>query len=479
MVVLIIHRVPLLPLRTSFAGPRVLGLATRVRINARHVGALKPGEVVWDTAVTGLGARRQAGPVSYVLRYRTQQGRQRTYTIGRHGSPWTPEMARAEALRLLSKIVQGGDPSADKQARRGAIAVADLCENYLADAASGRLLTRRRVPKASSTISTDRSRVEAHIKPLLGHLPVAAVTRDDVERAMHAISEGKTRRRVKLNKRYALSNVRGGRGAASRTIALFGAIMTYAIKQGLRTDNPVHGVMRPADGRRERRLRDEEYAALGIGLHAAKDADDWAPALAAIRFLTIAGWRRGEALTLRWSEVDLARRTAHLASTKTGSSTRALSERTCTILRTMPRGEFVFQAPGGDTPMTGFARVWRRVVHRLGGLPKDVTPHVLRHSFASLAADLGHADETIAALLGHKGHSITRRYIHSADAVLLAAADVVANKATTLMAGDQQEVLAANFQPLQAGVKVAQRDDPSADVDNNLKVGSQVTATAA
>ena len=147
-----------------------------------------------------------------------------------------------------------------------------------------------------------------------------------------------TRNPVKLDRRYALSNVRGGRGAARRTIGLLGAVMTYAIKQGLRTDNLVHGVLRPADKRRERRLRDEEYTALGEALHVAEDADDWAPALAAIRFLVITGWRRGEALTLRWSEVDVTKRTAHLASTKTGSSTRALSERACTILRTMPWG---------------------------------------------------------------------------------------------------------------------------------------------
>ena len=429
---------PVSRLGSSAAGSCTAGASpTRVRITARLVEALRPGEVAWDAAVAGLGVRRQAGPVSYVLRYRTQHGRQRTYTIGRHGSPWTPETAQAEAVRLLAQVVQGGDPSADRQARRGATSVADLCDAYLADVASGRLLTRRRVPKAASTLSTDRSRIEAHLKPLFGHLAVAAVTRDDVERAMHAISEGKTRKRLKLQKRFALSNVRGGKGAASRTVGLLGAIMTYAIRQGLRPDNPVHGVMRPADRRRERRLRDEEYGALGTGLRAAEAADDWAPALAAIRFLALTGWRSGEALTLRWAEVDLARRTAHLARTKTGASTRALSERACAILRTMPRGEFVFPAPGGDTPMTNFARVWRRVVHRLGGLPTDVTPHVLRHSFASLAADLGLADATIAALLGHKGHTITRRYIHSADAALLAAADTVATKATALMAGDE------------------------------------------
>jgi hypothetical protein len=79
--------------------------------------------------------------------------------------------------------------------------------------------------------------------------------------------------------------------------------------------------------------------------------------------------------------------------------------------------------------------MWLRIA-KLGDLPADITPHVLRHSFASLAADLGYNEPTIASLLGHKTHSITSRYVHSADAVLLAAADAVANATMKLM-GDK------------------------------------------
>jgi integrase len=57
----------------------------------------------------------------------------------------------------------------------------------------------------------------------------------------------------------------------------------------------------------------------------------------------------------------------------------------------------------------------------------------LRHSFASLAGDLGYSEPTIAALIGHKGRSITSRYVHSAVAVLLAAADAVADRTRELM----------------------------------------------
>ena len=98
---------------------------TERKIGLREVRALKPGQTVWDTAVAGFGARRQQSPaVSYMLIYRTREGRQRWHTIGRHGAPWTPETARAEATRLLGKVVDGIDPSAVKQAKRKAATVA-------------------------------------------------------------------------------------------------------------------------------------------------------------------------------------------------------------------------------------------------------------------------------------------------------------------------------------------------------------------
>jgi hypothetical protein len=58
---------------------------------------------------------------------------------------------------------------------------------------------------------------------------------------------------------------------------------------------------------------------------------------------------------------------------------------------------------------------------------------VLRHNFANLAADLGYFEATIETLVGHKGHSVTLRYLHAADAVMLAVADAVAERMGGLM----------------------------------------------
>jgi integrase len=282
-------------------------MASKQRIGLRQVRALKPGETIWDASLAGFGARRQRGTaIAYVLFYRTKEGRQRWYTIGRHGAPWTPESAREEARRLLGEVTKGADPAADKRAARNAQTVSELCDLYFDNAENGRLITRRRTAKKASTLATDRGRIQRHIKPLLGSCKVAAVTGTDVERFMYDVAAGKT----------AGGHVRGGLGTASRTVTLLGAIFTYAVRHRMRTDNPVRGVMRPADGRRDRRLTDAEYEALGAALRAADAAGIWPAAIAASRFLACTGWRSGEALALRFSEIDLARRTATLRDTK-------------------------------------------------------------------------------------------------------------------------------------------------------------------
>jgi integrase len=413
----------------------------RKRIGLRDVRALCPGEEVWDAAVPGFGARRQKSEaVSYVLMYRTREGRQRRYTIGRHGAPWSPDSARDEARRLLGEVTKGADPAADKREAREAMTVAELCDGYLADALAGRLLTRRRRAKKTSTLEIDKGRIERHIKPLLGRKAVSVVERADIERVMHAIAEGKTAGQIKTG-RYGLARVTGGKGTATRTIGLLGAIFTYGVRKGVRADNPVHGVVRYADGRRERRLSDGEYAALGSALREAEaQGKIWPAAIAMARFLALTGWRSGEALALRWPELDLARRTATLGDTKTGRSVRPLSYAACDLLRSLPRlsAERVFPATRGDGPMSGFKKFWPKVA-RLGQLPLEITPHVLRHSFASLAGDLGYSEPTIAALVGHKGHTITSRYVHAADKVLLAAADDVADRTAELMGDAKPE----------------------------------------
>jgi integrase len=98
---------------------------------------------------------------------------------------------------------------------------------------------------------------------------------------------------------------------------------------------------------------------------------------------------------------------ARLADTKTGASLRRLSEAACNVIQSRPRiGDIVFASRSGQMPIIGYRKMWLRIA-KLGDLPADITPHVLRHSFASLAADLRYSEPTIASLLGH---SALKRY---------------------------------------------------------------------
>jgi integrase len=413
-------------------------MARREVITLETIKGLKPDQRVWDTKVRNFYARRQkSDAISYGVFYRARDGRDRWPMIGRHGAPWTPDTARKEALRILGEVVKGEDPASAKQAVRKAPTVAELCDTYLEAAEAGRILTRRRAAKKSSTLATDKGRIERHVKPLLGPLKVASVTPADIEQFRDSVAEGATRARVKTGK-HGLARVTGGRGTATRTLGLLGAVFEVAVRRGLRSDNPVHGVERYADGERTWRCSEAEYAALGEALRTMSETT-WLFALAAIRFLADSGWRRGEALALTWPEVDLVMRTARLKDTKTGASLRPLSRAACGVLSDLPRqGALVFPASvGSDKPMRGFHKVWLKVARR-AGLSARVTPHTLRHSYASTAADLGFSELTIAALIGHKKGSVTAKYAHHADTVLLQAADAVSDRVADLM-GDARQ----------------------------------------
>jgi hypothetical protein len=152
---------------------------------------------------------------------------------------------REQGRRILGEVAKGGDPSAEKQETRKAATIGELCDGYREAAEAGRILTRRKTTKKPSTLDGDRGRIERHIKPVLGRLKVAAVTSSDIERFRDAVSEGATAARIKTGKR-GLARVSGGRGTATRAMGLLGAIFAFAVRRGLRADNPVRGVERHA-----------------------------------------------------------------------------------------------------------------------------------------------------------------------------------------------------------------------------------------
>ena len=79
-------------------------------------------------------------------------------------------------------------------------------------------------------------------------------------------------------------------------------------------------------------------------------------------------------------------------------------------------------------------------------MPKDVTPHSMRHSLASLAADMGVSDHLISGLLGHSRRNITSRYMHLSDGALIETADKSPAEATLkLMKAYKTGLLISSF----------------------------------
>jgi hypothetical protein len=214
----------------------------RVKITKRQVDAIPPGvgdRFFWDSELKGFGLKvTPSGRKVYILQYR-MGGRGlpvRRYTIGNHGD-YTPDRARAEAEKLRGGIRNNVDPGAAKrraiEEQRAAITVKQLCERYL----------QNPPPKKASTLVVDKGRIARHIVPLLGSKQIRDVTPGDIRRFMAAVAAGKTTADIKTGK-HGRAIVKGGRGAATRTVGLLGGIFAYAVAEGYRTDNPVRGVKR-------------------------------------------------------------------------------------------------------------------------------------------------------------------------------------------------------------------------------------------
>ncbi len=269
------------------------------------------------------------GGKSYAVEYRAGRGRRaqkRRYTIGKHGSPWTPELARREALRLLGAIANGADPTAMRHAERQALTLSELCDVYLAEGTAH---------KKKSTLKADRGRIMHHLKPLLGRKRVDAIDRRDIERLMIDVTNGKTAVKLADQKQPPGSTPKGGRGAAAQCVTLLSTIFSFAIQRRLRTDNPAHGIKKPPVRKMERFLSEQEFARLAIALDSeASNSSNQYPS-AAIKLLLLTGCRRGEILNLLWENVDFEHQCLRLRDSKTGAKVVYLNAPALAILRSL------------------------------------------------------------------------------------------------------------------------------------------------
>ena len=405
----------------------------KAKITLRNISAVKPGTrdtFIWDSTIHGFGCK--VSPLDrrvFILQYRFR-GRLRRFTIGALGSPWTPDMARNEALRLLSQIAAGTDPADVKAAQRAeekeAKTVAELCDLYLAEGCGD---------KKASTLAADKGRIERHIKPLLGRLRVKNVTDTDVDRFLRAVAAGETATDIKTGP-HGRAIVKGGKGTATRTVGLLGAIFAFAVKRKMRPDNPVRGVERFKGHSSQRFLSDAELARLGEAMAKAEREGVNPVAIAALRLLVLSGMRKSEVLSLQWQHVDFDHGCLRLADSKTGEKVVPVGAAVLALLTDLPRVErnpYVFPGEKMDSHFVGLPKIWRRV--RKEAELSNFRLHDLRHSFASVGASGGHSLLVLGELLGHRTPRTTARYAHLSDSPVRAAADRIAGEIASAMNG--------------------------------------------
>lgn len=343
--------------------------------------------------VAGFGIRvTTGGAAAFILNYRTRGGRERRITIGRHPI-WSATAARAEAKRLRHLIDQGGDPLADLEARREAPTVAALIDRFEAEH-----LPRKR----DSTAADYRRMLQNHIRPHFGaHMKVQDVAFADIDSLHRKIT------------------ATGHHYRANAVVRVLSKMFSLAVFWGMRDTNPCKGIERNTEYVRRRYLSGDELVRLINALteHPDKQAAD------IIRILLLTGCRRGEALSIRWADLDLTSGTwsKPASSTKqkeahevplSAPARQLLSEiREEQVSNHRSLGSYVFPSHGAAGHRVELKRDWRQIT-TAAGIVTNLRLHDLRHSFASQLASGGASLPLIGSLLGHANPATTARYAH-------------------------------------------------------------------
>lgn len=199
-------------------------------------------------------------------------------------------------------------------------------------------------------------------------------------------------------------------GTVIRELAYISSIINHARREwGICTENPVRLVRKPATPQgRSRTLNEAELIRILEALipTPTRRVSPWMRPL--VELATETAMRRGELLGLKWADIDLNNRVAHLAMTKNGEGRHVpLSSRALAILQAMPRS--LCGAVFPIKPQT-VAAAFMRAVERAE--VRDVKFHDLRHTATTaLATKLPNVIE-LAAVTGHKSLHMLKRYYH-------------------------------------------------------------------
>jgi site-specific recombinase XerD len=139
-----------------------------------------------------------------------------------------------------------------------------------------------------------------------------------------------------------------------------------------------------------------------------------------IMLLYSAGLRLSEVRNLRWEDIDLYRNLIHIKQAKGKKDrTTLLSKKVKKLFKEYkktilnPKQTYVFSGRKGKYSSKSIQLIVEKSAVK-AKISKQVTPHVLRHSFATHLLESGTDIRTIQQLLGHEHVRTTQIYTHVA-----------------------------------------------------------------
>ncbi len=370
-------------------------------------------KITYDSDIKGFGARITAqGAISFILNYRIR-GRERRYTIGSYPD-WTVAAAREEAKALKRRVDLGEDPMVIRDDERASPTMKALVDRYFEEQSPSR---------SARAISDERSMFDKIVLPVLGTTKVVDVRNEDIDRIHKEVSK---RRPVRAN----------------RVAQVLSKLFNMAKRWEYRSDNPVEGLRKNQEHKRQRYLSMEELQRLMMAL----DRHPNQQSANAIRLLLLTGARRGEVLGATWDQFDLARGlwikpSAHTKQRKEhrvplSAPARQLLSR---IKETADTSPFVFPGRTEKQPQIDIKRFWSSVCET--AQIENCRIHDLRHTYASILASAGLSLPVIGALLGHTQPNTTARYSHLYDDPLREATERVGSIFSAASQGENATII--------------------------------------
>lgn len=384
----------------------------------------------WDDEIKGFGLKvAMSGVKCFVFQYRNQYGKSRRITIDKTQYKKATD-ARNEAKSLRHQVEAGIDPLEEKRAKAEAETVGEMLNDYIASA--------RFAENTETTQKYNISRIEHHLKPLLGKRYLDELTKEHVRRAFASIRDGKTAKTIKTGPR-GLARVKGGPGAARMCIRLLRVALNWAIEEGKISTNPASGIQIGQDKSREAIINPDQYKEIFETITRMEEERRLQSHIAdAIRVIALTGARRSEIAQLTWDSVKDGKLVIqnHKTQKKTNKPRLiALPSAAQAIIARQPKtSDLVF---GPDGMVSDLSQQWRRIRDE-AEIPKEITLHTMRHSLASGMAMQGFSSSEIMTALGHSQISTSQKYIHWAEQEQAKLADRASASIVAAMEGKEK-----------------------------------------